>query len=153
MEFVIEEAKEKELIKFARLLIEFYHSQSIPQGSGAGKYSRYFLYIANEENQKFIVAVAWLHDNTPFRFIAQNYNIPFDRTYFIRRITKTAPGDYLVKFLIDLSEKLKNDGIEVLWTLGMLGHSNALYKKAGFQQIGETNRTKHPIFIKWLNKG
>ena len=108
------------------------------------------MYLAKEEGQNFIVAVAWLHDNTPFRFIAQQYSIPSDRSYFIRRITKTAPGDYLVKFLNDLSEKLKNDGFEVLWTLGMPEHSNSLYKKSGFQLVGYTNRTKHPVFVKKL---
>jgi len=158
LQFRIEEAKDKELIKFVRMLIDFYHSQGMPLGGGAGKNSRYFMYIANEKGsveqsspqQDFIVAVAWLHDNTPFRYIAQDYKIPNDRSYFIRRITKTAPGDYAVNFLIDLAKKLKNDGFEVLWTLGFPDHSNALYKKAGFVEVGKTNRTGHPIFIKKL---
>ncbi len=98
LKFRIEEAGNKELIKFVRMLINYYHSQGMPMGGGAGKNSRYFMYIANDGEQDFIVAVAWLHDNTPFRFIAQHYNIPSDRSYFIRRITKTAPGDYAVIF-------------------------------------------------------
>jgi hypothetical protein len=150
LKFRIEEAKDKELLKLLRMLIDFYHSQGMPSGGGAGKNSRYFMYLANDGEQNFIVAVAWLHDNTPFRFIAQQYKIPTDRSYFIRRITKTAPGDYAVSFLVDLAQKLKNDGFEVLWTLGFPDHSNALYKKAGFQQVGETNRTKHPVFVKKL---
>ena len=116
---MLQEALDHNMIKFVRLLIDYYHGQGMPHGGGAGKNSRYFMYLAKEELQNFIVAVAWLHDNTPFRFVAQQYQIPSDRSYFIRRVTKTAPGDYLVKFLVDLSEKLKNDGLEVLWTLGM----------------------------------
>jgi len=158
LQFRIEEAKDKELIKFVRMLIDFYHSQGMPLGGGAGKNSRYFMYIANEKGsveqsspqQDFIVAVAWLHDNTPFRYIAQEYKIPDNRSYFIRRVTKTAPGDYDINFLVDLSKKLKSDGFEVLWTLGFPDHSNALYKKAGFVEVGKTNRTGHPIFIKKL---
>jgi len=150
MDFMLQEATDHNMIKFLRLLIDYYHGQGMPHGGGAGKNSRYFMYIAKEELQNFIVAVAWLHDNTPFRFVAQQYKIPSDRSYFIRRVTKTAPGDYLVKFLVDLSEKLKNDGLEVLWTLGMPEHSNSLYKKAGFQEVGRTNRTGHPVFVKWL---
>lgn len=150
LQFRIEEAKSKELIKFVRMLIDYYHSQGMPLGGGAGKNSRYFMYIANDGEQNYIVAVAWLHDNTPFRYIAQQYQIPNDRSYFIRRVTKTAPGDYDVKFLIDLSLKLKNDRIEVLWTLGMPEHINSAYKKAGFQEVGKTNRTGHPIFVKKL---
>lgn len=150
LQFRIEEAKSKELIKFVRMLIDYYHSQGMPLGGGAGKNSRYFMYIANDGEQNYIVAVAWLHDNTPFRYIAQEYKIPDNRSYFIRRVTKTAPGDYDINFLIDLSKKLKSDGFEVLWTLGFPEHSNALYKKAGFQEVGKTNRTGHPIFIKKL---
>jgi hypothetical protein len=158
LKFRIQEAEDKKTIKFVRMLIDFYHSQKMPMGGGAGKNSRYFMYIANDDEngeqsttrQDFIVAVAWLHDNTPFRYIAQHHNIPSDRSYFIRRVTKTAPGDYAVSFLIDLAQKLKNDGFEVLWTLGFPDHSNALYKKAGFEQVGITNRTGHPIFVKKL---
>jgi len=140
----IENDFEKDLV---RMLIRYYHAQGLPIGGGAGKNSRYFMYVCDG----FITAVAWLHDNTPFHFIASHFNIPNDRTYFIRRITKTAPGDYLVRFLQDLSEKLKNNGFEYLWTLGFDDHSNALYKKAGFKFIGETSRTHTPVFVKQLN--
>jgi len=150
MEFTVKEATDNNMIKFVRLLIDYYHDQGMPHGGGAGKNSRYFMYLANDGEQNFIVAVAWLHDNTPFRFVAQQYKIPTDRSYFIRRITKTAPGDYAVNFLVDLAQKLKNDGFEVLWTLGFPDHSNALYKKAGFTEVGKTNRTGHPVFVKKL---
>ncbi|AOG61586.1 MULTISPECIES: hypothetical protein [Bacteria] len=150
--YEVEEVKNKELIKLVRMLIDYYHIQGMVKGGGAGRNSRYFIYLQKEEDKKYIVAVAWLHDNTPFRFIAQQYNIPNDRSYFIRRVTKTAPGDHLVNFLNDLSEKLKNDGFEVLWTLGLPDHSNALYKKAGFKLVGQTSRTKHEVYVKYLNK-
>jgi len=102
------------------------------------------------DTSNFIVAVAWLHDNTPFRFIAQQYKIPTDRSYFIRRVTKTAPGDYAVNFLIDLGKKLKNEGTEVIWTLGLPDSQNSVFKKAGFEQVGVTNRSGHPVFVKKL---
>lgn len=150
MEFRVDEATDHNMIKFVRTLIDYYHQQGMPNGGGAGKNSRYFMYIAKEDIQNFIVAVAWIHDNTPFRYIASQYKIPADRSYFIRRITKTAPGDYDINFLIDLGKKLKNEDSEVIWTLGIPGSQNTIFKKAGFEQVGVTNRSGHPVFVKKL---
>ncbi|QJF12363.1 putative acetyltransferase [Metallosphaera rod-shaped virus 1] len=143
----IVELQDKKDIELARLLVAKYHSQGMPHGGGASKIQKYFAY----ECDNYIVAVAWINDSTPFRFVAEKYNIPIDRSYFIRRITKTAPGDYLVEFLEKLSQLLKSYGIEVLWTLGFADHSNALYKNAGFEYVGNTPRTNTPVFVKFLN--
>jgi len=136
----------KKDISFARELIAMYHTQGIPRGGGAGRRHRWFAWQCDG----YICAVAWLHDNTPFRFIAEKFNIGSENTYFIRRICKTCPGDYLVDFLNAIAEKLRNEGKESIWTPGFDDHSNALYKRAGFEELGKTPRSKQPIFIKRL---
>ncbi|QJF12294.1 putative acetyltransferase [Saccharolobus solfataricus rod-shaped virus 1] len=141
------ELEDKKDIELARLLIAKYHAQGIPHGGGASKIQKYFAY----ECDNFIVAIVWINDSIPFRFVAEKYKIPIDRSYFIRRVTKTAPGDYLVEFLEKLADLLKSYGIEVLWTLGFPNHSNALYKNAGFEYVGNTPRTNTPVFVKYLN--
>ncbi|CAQ58464.1 hypothetical protein N617_gp23 [Stygiolobus rod-shaped virus] len=138
--------EEIEEIKLARSLIRKYHSQGLNIGGGASSTQLYYAY----ECEGYWTAVAWLHDSKPFRWIALEHGIPLDRSLFIRRITKVAPGDYLVNFLLYLQQKFRNDGLEVLWTLGFPDHSNALYTKAGFKEIGKTTRTKHPIFVVYL---
>jgi hypothetical protein len=153
---IIKEAEDKKEKKIVRYLIDFYHPQGLKMGGG-GRKTKYLMYMCtnseNEDNAKYyITSVAWLHDNTPFRFIAEKYNIPNDRSYFIRRITSTCPGNYIVNFLNDLSEKLKNDGQEVLWTLGFPDHSNATYRRAGFEEIGISKNSGHPIYVKYLQK-
>jgi predicted GNAT family acetyltransferase len=55
-----------------------------------------------------------------------------------------------VAFLNAIAERLKNEGKECLWTLGLDAHSNALYKRAGFKEVGRTPRTGHPVFVKKL---
>ncbi|AZI75922.1 putative acetyltransferase [Sulfolobales Beppu rod-shaped virus 1] len=140
--------EDKRDIKLVRLLIDKYHQQGLKLGGGASKVEQYYAY----ECEGFIVAVAWLHGSEPYRFIAQKFNIPLDRSLFIRRITKTSPEDYLISFLNELSLLLRQNGYEALWTLGFPNHSNALYKKANFEEVGETNRTKNPVFVRWLNE-
>ena len=136
-------------VRLARLLIAKYHSQGLPSGGGAGRRHRWFAWVVDG----YICGVVWLHDNTPFRVIAEMFRIPNDNTYFIRRICKTCPGDHLVEFLNALASKLRDEGKECLWTLGFDDHSNALYRKAGFKEVGETPKTKHPVFVKWLKGG
>jgi len=137
------ELKDREDIRLLRELIRRYHRQGIPRGSGAGRYSRYFVWVIDG----YWCAGAWIHDNTPFRFIAQRFNIPNDNTYFLRRICKFCPIECTIDFLKALINKLREEGKEVLWTLGLDDHSNALYKKAGFIEVGKTPRTKHPVFV------
>ena len=139
----VENVFEKDLV---RMLIRYYHAQGLPIGGGAGKNSRYFMYVCDG----FITAVAWLHDNTPFHFIASHFHISDDKSYFIRRMTRTCPDDHTVNFLIDLGEKLKNEGFEIIWTLGFDNYTNTIYKKAGFILVGETSRTHTPVFVKKL---
>ncbi len=146
---VLVELELREDIELARRLIRKYHIQGLPPGGAAASGHRWFAWIVNG----YICAVAWLHDSTPFRAIADKFKISHRNTYFIRRICKTCPGDYLVDFLNALTEKLKSEGKECLWTLGLDDHSNALYKRAGFELIGYTPRSHHPVFIKKLFKG
>ena len=135
-------------ISLVKELIGRYHKQGCPRGGGAGRGSRYFVWVV----EGYWCGGAWIHDSTPFRFIAQQMRIPQDNSYFIRRICRFCPTDCLVDLLNALAEKLANEGKEALWTLGLHGHSNALYKRAGFEEVGKTARTKHPVFVKWLNK-
>jgi len=137
----------EEDIKFVKLLIQRYHTQGIPQGGAMAKRHRFFGWLV----EGYICGVAWLHDNTPFRFIAQYFKIGSENSYFIRRICKCCPGDYLVDLLNALAEKLKNEGKECIWTLGLDDHSNALYKRAGFIEVGRTPRTGHPVFVRKLH--
>jgi hypothetical protein len=140
------ELKDRKDIKLVRMLLSKYHTQHTPPGGGGGRGNRFFAWVVDG----YICAVAWLHDNTPFRYIAQMYRIGSENTYFIRRVCKTCPGDHLVDFLNALSDKLRNEGKECLWTLGMDDHSNALYKRAAFVEVGVTPRTKNPVFVKRL---
>jgi len=132
-------------IDLARLLIAKYHSQGVPLGSGAARRSRWFGWLVDG----YICAVAWLHDNTPFRYLAEKFKIGSENSYFIRRICKTCPGDHLVAFLQALADKLRAEGKECVWTLGLDDHSNALYKKSGFEVVGYT-KNKQPVFVKRL---
>jgi len=140
------ELREKKDIQLLRMLIEKYHTQGIPRGGGAGRRHRYFVL----EKEGYWLAGCWLHDSTPFAFLAKRFRIPEDRSYFIRRICKFVPNDVLVDFLELLAEKLKHDGFEALWTLGLPDHSNALYRKAGFKELGKSPRTGHPVFVLYL---
>jgi hypothetical protein len=148
----IVELKAREEIELLKRLIDKYHSQGAPRGGGAGRHPRFFVYVVEEENGEYWVAGAWLHDATPFRFVAQKLNIPQENSYFIRRICKFAPGDWLVSFLSALADRLKAEGKECLWTLGFKDHSNALYKLAGFTEVGKTARSGHPVYVLWLRK-
>jgi hypothetical protein len=140
------ELKNREDVEFVRELIKRYHSQGLPRGGGAARRHRFFAWVCSG----YICAVVWLHDNTPFRFIAEKFRIGSENTYFIRRICKTCPGDFLIDFLNAVVEKLKGEGKECLWTLGLDDHSNALYRKAGFEELGKTPRTGHPVFARKL---
>jgi hypothetical protein len=135
-------------IQLLRMLFDKYHRQGVPPGGGAARRSRYFVWVTPDG---FWVAGAWLHDNTPFRFIAEKLRIGSENSYFIRRICKFAPGDWLVDFLVALCDKLREEGKEYIWTLGMDDHSNALYRKAGFTEYGKTVRSKIPVYARKLH--
>jgi hypothetical protein len=143
------ELEGEEDVEFAKMLIARYHAQGAPRGGAAARRHRFFAWVCDG----YICAVAWLHDNTPFRFIAERFRIGSENSYFIRRICKTCPGDYLVDFLNAIAERLKAEGKECIWTLGLDDHSNALYRRAGFVELGKTPRTQHPVFVKWLRGG
>jgi len=134
-------------VELARKLVERYHSQGVPPGGGGARRSRWFAWVVDG----YICAVAWLHDNTPFRWLAEKFRIGSENSYFIRRICKTCPGDHLIAFLNALAEKLRTEGKECIWTLGLDDHSNALYKKAGFREVGET-KSGQPVFALYLQR-
>ena len=129
-------------VALARLLIEKYHAQGCPRGGGAAGGHRWFAWVVDG----YICAVAWLHDSTPFRAVATRFRIPADNSYFIRRVCKCCPGDHLVEFLKAIADRLRAEGKEALWTLGLPDHSNAVYRLAGFAEVGATPRTGHPVF-------
>ncbi|MCC6050026.1 MAG: hypothetical protein LM580_04935 [Thermofilum sp.] len=137
------ELEKAEDIQLLKALIARYHRQGAPKGGAAAGHHRFFVLV----EEGYWVAGAWLHDNTPFRFIAQRFMIGSENSYFIRRICKFAPGDWLIALLKLLADKLKKEGKECIWTLGLDDHSNALYKRAGFVEVGRTPRTGHPVFV------
>jgi len=134
-------------VELARMLVERYHSQGVPLGGGGARRSRWFAWVVDG----YICAVAWLHDNTPFRWLAEKFHIGSENSYFIRRICKTCPGDHLVAFMNALAEKLRAEGKECIWTLGLDDHSNALYKKTGFKEVGKTKK-RQPVFALYLQR-
>jgi hypothetical protein len=140
------ELTSREDIELARMLIKRYHRQSVPTGGALARGHRWFAWIV----EGYICAVAWLHDSTPFRYLAEKHGIDHENSYFIRRMCEVCPGDHAVAFLNAIAEKLKAEGKECLWTLGLDAHSNTLYKEAGFREVGKTPRTGHLVFVKRL---
>ncbi|MEM4853307.1 MAG: hypothetical protein QXQ60_07055 [Thermofilum sp.] len=130
-------------IRFAQLCIQLY-GMPVARFSGLG--SRYF---ALKRDGK-ICAVAWIHKPSIFRPVFMKFGISQDNAYFLRRIASVCPGDHAVELLEKLCERLRQEGKEVLVTLGLQDHSNALYHKAGFEEVGVTPRTGHPVFVKRL---
>lgn len=96
-------------------------------------------------------AGAFLHDPGPFHRLFVKYRLDTKRSYFIRRIAKFCPGDYLVDFLHALAAKLAAEGKELIVTMGLDDHSNALYKRAGFEMVGMA-RTGKPVFVLRLDR-
>ena len=137
------ELKTEKDVRLARALIEKYHSMGLPPGSGGGRGSRYFAWVVGG----YICAVAWLHDSTPFRSIAEKLGIPSEGSYFVRRLCETCPGDHLAPFLAALARKLKSEGAQLIWTFGLDDRTNTAYKRAGFTEAGKTPRTQRPVYI------
>ena len=140
------ELEEQGEIELFRALVRKYHSQGCPRGGGLGKGNRYFVL----EVDGYWVAGAWIHLPSTFSNVLMNCELPVDNTYFLRRVCAFAPGDWCVELLEQLCEKLKSEGKECLVALGLPDHSNALYKRAGFELVGYTKRTRHPVFARRL---
>lgn len=126
-------------IKLFNRLMSMYHRQGSKPGLAK---SRYFVYVVDG----YWVAGAMLQPPHPFISIFYRFNLDTKRSYFIRRIAKFCPGDHLVEFLSALAERLRAEGKELLVTLGLDGHTNALYRHAGFQEIGLTANGK-PVYV------
>ncbi|MEL9929593.1 MAG: hypothetical protein QXF50_01680 [Sulfolobales archaeon] len=130
-------------IEYAKLCIQLY-GMKVERFSGEG--SRWFALIRDGK----ICAVAWIHKPFIFKPIFQKYKIDMGNTYLVRRIATCCPGDHSVDLLNLLSERLREEGKEGIVALGLPDHSNAIYKLAGFEEIGRTPRTGHPIFLRRL---
>ena len=136
----------EEDIRFLKELIRRYHAQGCPSGGAMSKRQRFYVY----EIEGYWCAGMWIHGSEPFRFIAQRHRIPIDTSWFIRRVCRFCPIDCLVDFITAVAKELREEGWECIWTLGLPSHSNALYRRAGFEEVGKSPRTGHPIFVKWL---
>lgn len=132
-------------IQFLKTLIDRYDELGLPRGGGMAKSHRYFAWLVDG----FVCAVAWLHTPGIFEPLFKKYNITVKRSYIVRRICSTCPGQHLVEFLKAICEKLKQEGKEAVVTIATYPHSGATFKKAGFQFLG-TTKGKHKVFIKKL---
>ena len=131
-------------IKLFSMLMNKYHRQGARYG-----FAKPRVFVGVKEG--FWVAGAILQDPRAFAPLFSQFRLDTKRSYFVRRIAKFCPGDHLVEFLRALAERLAGEGKELLVTLGYEDHSNALYKRAGFEYIG-TSRTGKPVFVLRLEK-
>jgi len=142
------ELEDREDVELFRALLRKYHSQGCPRGGGLGKGNRYFVLVVDG----YWVAGAWIHLPSTFSNVLTSLGLPVDNSYFLRRICSFAPGDWCVELLEMLCRKLREEGKECLVAMGLPDHSNALYKRAGFELVGRTKRTRHPVFAKRLRQ-
>ena len=146
----VKELRSPRDIRFLNRLIAMYHRQG--NNPGLSK-SRYFVGVVEEDGIEYWVAGAILQSPEAFMVIFRKYNIDTKRSYFMRRVCRFVPrskcGDILVEFLNKLANMLKNEGKECILTLGLEDHSNALYKLAGYKEIGVTTTGK-PVYVKYL---
>jgi hypothetical protein len=137
------ELEKEEDIRLLKMLIARYHKKGCPRGGVAARQHRYFALV----ERGFWVAGAWLHDSTSFRYLAELYRIGHENSYFIRRISNFAPCEWLDTLLKLLAEKLRAEGKECIWTLGLDEYTDMLFKRAGFTEVGKTPRTGHPVLV------
>ncbi|MEM4501250.1 MAG: hypothetical protein QW512_03875 [Thermofilaceae archaeon] len=127
-------------VEYAKLCIQLYGMQ-IERFAGEG--SRFFALARDGK----ICAVAWIHKAHIFKPLFMRFNLDTSNSYIVRRVATCCPGDHAVDLLKLLAEKLRSEGKELLVALGLPGHSNALYRMAGFKEIGRSPRTGHPVFV------
>lgn len=140
------EFKSRRDIQFLKMLIDRYDELGLPRGGGMTKSHRYFAWLVDG----FICAVAWLHEPGIFEPLFRKYHVTTKRSYVVRRICSTCPGQHLVEFLKAICEKLREEGKEAIITLATYPHSGATFKKAGFKFLGKTAREGHKVFLKKL---
>lgn len=141
---VVEEVRDVRGRRIVNMLLGMYHRMGSARGGFGG--SRYFVYVVDG----YWVAGAVLQSPAAWLPVFARFRLDTKRSYFLRRVTKFCPCDCLVEFLDALSERLAEEGKELLVTLGLPDHSNALYKRAGFQLVGYTAKGKRPVFVKRL---
>jgi len=132
-------------VEYAKLCIQLY-GMAVERFSGEG--SRWFGLFKDGK----ICAVAWIHKPHLFKPVFMKYRLDMSNSYLLRRIATCCPGDHSVELLNLLCEQLAKEGKEALVALGLPGHSNALYKQAGFAEVGRTPRTGHPVFARKLQR-
>ena len=146
----VRELKDRSDIRLLNKLINMYHKMGNNPGLSR---CRYFVGIVEEDGIEYWVCGAVLQTPEAFAPIFRKHNIDSKRSYFLRRVCRFVPkacGNVLVEFLEKLAEKLRSEGKECIVTLGLDDHSNALYKKAGFIEVGTTTTGK-PVFVKRLH--
>lgn len=136
---------EGEWIELGKLCINLY-GMRVDRFSGEG--SRWFGLITDGK----VCAVAWIHKPHIFTPIFRYFMIDERNSYFIRRVATCCPGDHAVALLQELIKRMREEGKECLVTLGLSNHSNSLYRQAGFEEVGRTPHTNHPVFIKRLSQ-
>ena len=146
-EYNLLELRSEEDKKLFNLLLKKHHPQGPIPGSGLGEGLRFFVL----EQGGFWVAGALIHRPGQFARMFKKYNVPADTGYFLRRICSFAPGEHAVALLELLADKLRKEGKHAIMTLCFPHHSGALYKHAGFEEVGVT-RTGMKVFVKWLRK-
>jgi len=95
-----------------------------------------------------ICAVAWIHKPHIFRPLFMRFSIDMSNSYIVRRVATCCPGDHAAELLKLLAEKLREEGKEYIVALGLPDHSNALYRLAGFEELGRTPETTPPDVVK-----
>jgi hypothetical protein len=129
------ELKTRRDLRLARLLIEKYHIYGMPRGGGGARRHRWFAWIVDG----YICAVARLHDNKPFRPIAERFRIDYESSYFVRRIVrricKTRPGERLVDSFNAIAEVLKSESAKCVWAFGLDEQTSEVYRRVGLELI------------------
>ena len=123
-------------VSLLRRLIDKYHEFGCIKGSGLGKGLRHFVLEADG----YWVAGCIIHQAGAWAPMFIKWRLPVDNSYMVRRIAQFAPGHWAVMLLEKLAEKLRSEGKEMLVTTVIAEHSGALYKKAGFEEIGVSKR-------------
>ena len=152
MALVVKELRSPREIRLLNRLIAMYHKQG--NNPGLSK-SRYFVGVIEEDGIEYWVAGAILQSPEAFMAVFRKHGIDTKRSYFMRRVCRFIPkakcGDILVEFLNKLAERMRSEGKECILTLGLEKHSNALYKLAGYKEIGITTTGK-PVYVKYLQQ-
>lgn len=146
--YVLDKNNKKERRRFRALMDEFH-----PQGYAHAPMMR------GKRDLVFVIDGDWavlmtIHKLNNIR-VSQIYRLDMEKTWFLRRIVtnpaaKEKHGDVAVEALNALEEWLRKGGEEAIITLALPNHSGGLYKKAGYEKMGETVKGDKIWFIRRL---